>query len=149
MGNVLENPEIEQPASFTSISMMGPAAPNDQMNTMIGYCGLDCSGCAIHLATLEANPSKKQSMRLDIARICSQQHGMHLHPHDVTDCDGCRSQTERLFSGCAKCEIRKCAIDRKLTSCAFCTEYACERLLKHFETDPPARARLDAMRNSI
>lgn len=117
------------------------------MDTMIAYCGLDCSGCGIHLATLEPDPLKKQSMRRDIARICSTDYGMHLHPQDVADCDGCRSQPERMFAGCAKCEIRKCAIDRKLTSCAFCADYACGKLLKHFETDPPARTRLDALRS--
>jgi hypothetical protein len=115
---------------------------------MIAYCGLNCDGCPIHLATLEQNRSKQQAMRLEIARICTEQYDMDLLPQDVTDCDGCRSQTERLFSACVKCEIRRCAIDKKLTSCAFCTDYACQKLLKHFETDPGARTRLEAMKNA-
>lgn len=113
---------------------------------MIAYCGLDCEKCPIHLATLEPDRSKQLSMRLEIARICTQQYGMDLLPRDVTDCDGCSAQTERLFSGCARCEIRRCALDKNLTSCAICAEYACENLLKHFETDPGARTRLDSMR---
>jgi hypothetical protein len=117
------------------------------MNTMIAYCGLDCAGCPIHLATLELDESKQRTMRLEIARICTAQYGMSILPKDVTDCDGCCSQTERLFSGCAKCDIRKCAIDRKLTSCAYCSDYACQKLLKHFETDSAARTRLESMRN--
>ena len=87
-------------------------------------------------------------MRLEIARICSQQYGMDLLPQDVTDCDGCRSQTNRLFSGCSRCEIRKCAIEKNLTSCALCLDYACRKLLKHFESDPAAQTRLEAMRAS-
>lgn len=118
------------------------------MDTMIGYCGLDCQGCPIHLATLEQDVSTQRAMRIEIARICAQQYGMDLHVQDVTDCDGCRSKTERLFSGCARCEIRKCAIDKKLSSCAFCADYACQKLLKHFEADPDARTRLEAVRNS-
>jgi len=114
---------------------------------MMAYCGLDCAGCPIHLATLELDHAKQRSMRVEIARICSEQYGMDLLPADVSDCEGCRSQTERLFSGCAKCEIRKCARKRKLTSCAFCADYACQNLLKHFETDPGARTRLETIRS--
>ena len=116
---------------------------------MMAYCGLDCEGCPIHLATLESDLPKQLAMRREVARICTQEYGMNLLPKDVTDCDGCRSQTEKLFSGCAKCEIRKCAIDRKLTSCALCADYGCQKLLKHFETDPSARTRLEAMRKTI
>ncbi|PIU44497.1 MAG: hypothetical protein COS95_08700 [Ignavibacteriales bacterium CG07_land_8_20_14_0_80_59_12] len=119
-----------------------------EMDTMIAYCGLDCEGCPIHLATLEQDHSKQRAMRLEIARICSQQYCMDLLPQDVTDCDGCRSQTGRLFSGCTRCEIRKCAIDRKLTSCAFCVNYACDKLRKHFDTDPAARTRLEVIRSA-
>ena len=115
---------------------------------MIAYCGLDCKGCPIHLATLEPDASRQRTMRIDIVRICAEHYGMDLQLQDVTDCDGCRSQTERLFSGCAKCEIRRCAIDKKLMSCAFCADYACQKLRKHFETDPGARERLEAVRNA-
>jgi hypothetical protein len=88
-------------------------------------------------------------MRLEIARVCREQYGMTLTLQDITDCDGCRSLTGRLFSGCAQCDIRRCALERHLTSCAFCVDYACERLLKHFETDPGAQARLEIMRSTM
>jgi hypothetical protein len=119
---------------------------NLTMNTMIAYCGLDCDTCPVHLATLEQDLSKRQMMRTSIAHMCREQFGMELSLQDITDCDGCRSATGRLFSGCANCEIRKCAIDRNLTSCARCADYACEKLLKHFETDPTAQARLEKFR---
>jgi hypothetical protein len=118
------------------------------METLIGYCGLDCTSCPIHLATLERDLSKQQRMRVDIARMCTEQYGMNLLPLDITDCDGCCAQTARLFSGCAKCEIRKCVIAKNLASCAFCADYACRLLLKHFETDPSARTNLETMRNT-
>ena len=88
-------------------------------------------------------------MRNEIARACREQYGMEVALQDITDCDGCRSRTGRLFSGCAHCEIRKCAMERQLTSCAFCFDYACELLQKHFETDPGARDRLEAMRSAL
>jgi hypothetical protein len=72
---------------------------------------------------------------------------MEMQLQDITDCDGCCAGTGRLFSGCARCEIRKCAIERELTSCAYCIDYCCEKLLKHFETDPSARDRLEKLRS--
>ena len=119
------------------------------MQIMVAYCGLQCRTCPIHVATREKNPSKQQTMRVEIARVCREQYGMDVAAQDITDCDGCRSLTGKLFSGCAQCEIRKCARERQLTSCAFCVDYACERLLKHFETDPGARARLETMRSVV
>ncbi len=113
---------------------------------MIAYCGLACDTCPIHLATLEQDLSKRQTMRVAIAQMCREQYGMNVQLQDITDCDGCRSETGRLFSGCANCEIRSCAVNRKLTSCAFCPDYPCDKLLKHFETDPTAQARLEMFR---
>ena len=116
------------------------------MDPMIAYCGLACNTCPIHLATLEPDPLKQQSMRASIAQTCVEQYGMNLRAQDISDCDGCRTG-QRLFAGCASCEIRLCAIEQKLESCAFCRDYVCERLRKHFETDPAARTRLDALRD--
>jgi len=115
------------------------------MDAMVAYCGLSCDTCPIHLATLEEDKPRQQLMRAAIAKICAEQYGMSYRIQDITDCDGCRAGI-RLFSGCAKCEIRKCAIEHRLESCAFCDDYPCERLLKHFESDPGARARLEEMR---
>lgn len=115
------------------------------MDAMIAYCGLACNTCPIHLATLEQDESKRLSMRTEIAKICTEQYGMSMQIQDVTDCDGCRTGA-RLFSGCAKCEIRKCVVERMLESCAFCNDYGCEKLLKHFEADPSARTRLEKLR---
>lgn len=117
------------------------------MNSMIAYCGLDCQTCPIHLATLERDDAKRQAMRVSIARICSGQYGMNVLPQDVTDCDGCRGETGRLFSGCVRCEIRPCAIAHKLESCAFCNEYGCDKLVQHFRSDPTAEKRLHAIRS--
>jgi Protein of unknown function (DUF3795) len=117
------------------------------MDAMTAYCGLACNTCPIHLATLEMDKSRQQSMRSEIAKICTEQYGISLQIQDITDCDGCRTGA-RLFSGSANCEIRKCAVERKLESCAFCEEYACDKLLKHFEYDPDAKIRLENFRSS-
>ena len=119
------------------------------MNIMIAYCGLDCQSCQIHLATIEPDDSKRKVMRTSIAQICSEQYGMSMKPEDVTDCDGCRSNTGRLFSGCLHCEIRSCAIDRELESCAYCDEYICNKLQDHLKIDPSAKVCLEKHRTHL
>jgi predicted helicase len=85
-------------------------------------------------------------MRESIADKCSKIYGMNLQAEDVTDCDGCRANTGRLFSGCFNCEIRKCVIQKNIENCAYCNDYACDRLKKHFSLDPGAHASLEEIR---
>ena len=118
------------------------------METSIAFCGLNCETCPIHLATLEADKSHQQSMRESISELCSAQYGMRLQPEDITDCDGCRTNFGRLFSGCLSCEISKCAIHKNLESCAWCSDYACSILQKHFLLDPDAKVRLEEIRQA-
>ncbi len=74
---------------------------------------------------------------------------MHLHPKDINDCDGCKANTGRLFSMCKDCEIRKCVVERNIENCAYCKDYACDKLKKFFIDDPSAHARLDEIRNTF
>ena len=100
-----------------------------KMNEMIGYCGSNCHGCAIYLATREQDPKKKREMRVDIAWNIKEHYGWECKPEDVADCDGCKTETGRHFSG-GDCQVRKCARDKGLENCADCNEYPCEKLEK-------------------
>ena len=113
---------------------------------MIAYCGLACDSCPIHLATLEKNISHQAEMRVLIAEELSKIYGTTPKPEIITDCDGCRVYNGRLFTGCADCEIRKCAILKNVINCAYCSDYACEKLKKHFAIDPGAQDRLEEIR---
>ena len=113
---------------------------------MIAYCGLECESCPIHSATLEKDRSSQLTMRVSIAQQCSERYGMTMKPDDITDCDGCIVDSGRLFSGCLKCEIRKCAGLKNIENCAYCNDYACEKLMDHFLLDPGPQARLDEIR---
>jgi len=115
---------------------------------MIAFCGLACDDCPIHLATLEQDASRQREMRESIAQTCNEHYGMKLKPADVTDCDGCRANTGRLFSGCLNCKIRKCASHRDIETCACCPEYDCNKLKEFFRLDPGAQKRLDQIRKS-
>jgi hypothetical protein len=116
---------------------------------VVAYCGLVCQTCPIYLATRAENEEEQKRMRSEIAQLCQEQYGMAYKPEDITDCDACPTEGGRLFFACADCVIRKCARENGLENCAYCNEYACERLEAFFATEPTARARLDEMRNSI
>jgi hypothetical protein len=118
------------------------------METMIAYCGLTCNSCPIHLATIEQDKSRQQTMRESIAEQCSELYGMNLQLEDITDCDGCRAYSGRLFSGCLNCEIRECASQKNIASCAYCNDYACVKLNEHFSHDPTAQTRLEEIRHA-
>lgn len=116
------------------------------MDNLIAYCGLACDSCPIHLATIEPDISRKKLMREDIAVQCSGYYAMNMRADDINDCDGCRAGTGKLFKGCLDCVIRKCAIQKHLESCAFCSEFICENLRKHFILDPESQHRLKQIR---
>ena len=118
------------------------------MGEMIAYCGLVCQTCPIYLATREKDEEAQERMRAEIAQLCREQYGMAYEPEDITDCDGCWTDEGRLFSACKDCGIRNCARQRGLESCAYCDEYACERLEAFFASEPSARTRLDEIREA-
>jgi hypothetical protein len=116
---------------------------------MIAYCGLDCSKCQIYLATREKDPKKQREMREGIARYNRQHFDPKTRVKDITDCDGCTVKNGRLYSGCQKCEVRKCARQKGLKNCAYCKAYACKKLSKLYDSggvDARAKKRLDAIK---
>jgi len=88
-------------------------------------------------------------MRVDIAQQIKKYYGQECKPENVTDCDGCRTESRRLFSGCSTCQVRKCARERGVENCAHCDEYACEKLEKFSTSDPDARKWLDRIKSEL
>ncbi len=116
---------------------------------MLACCGLICDSCPIHLATLEIDRSRQIRLRESISEQYSSIYGMNIRPEDITDCDGCRAATGRLFSGCKTCEIRKCASLKQIENCAFCEDFACTGLRDFFRSAPEAEPALEKIRHTI
>ena len=116
------------------------------MNTSFAYCGLVCETCPIHLLGQESDEKKREAIRADVIRVSREQYGTELLPADITDCDGCRADTGRLFSGCLNCPIRRCARTKKVESCGHCADYPCKDLEHFFAVEPSARDRLEGVR---
>ena len=119
------------------------------VDKLLACCGMKCDGCQIYLATRETDKEKQAKMRVQIAEFISEEYGISIKPKDVTDCDGCKTSTGRLYSGCRKCEIRKCAQEKECLTCAHCIEYPCDKLQKFFVADPTAKSHLGDIRSSM
>lgn len=118
------------------------------MSSLSSYCGIDCIKCPIHLATVESDQSQKLNMRTEIAKIILKEYDIKLTANEITDCDGCKTMSDRLFSLCVNCMIRKCAQQKSIDNCAECKEYACDWLMQLFLKDIDAKIRLDKIRNN-
>ncbi len=127
----------------------GKGADKKMASEMVAYCGLNCITCPIYLATREKNPEKQRQKREQIVIAIKEYLGEEKHVEDITDCDGCKAQGGRLYSGCRNCRIRKCASEKGFENCAYCSEYPCEKLGKFFDSediDGSAKKRLDAIK---
>ena len=119
------------------------------MNEIVSYCGLVCNTCPIYLATRMEKKDDQTKKREEIARLCREQYGLNYEASNITDCDGCRTVSGRLFSGCIDCSIRNCAKDKQIENCAYCSKYVCSTLEAFFINDPSAKIRLNELRNKI
>ena len=111
---------------------------------MIGFCGIACTECPVFLAAQKDDGEERRK----VAELWSKQYGTDIKTEDI-NCDGCLSESGRLIGHCKVCEIRKCGQDKNLTNCAYCDEYACEKLNKFFEMAPDAKTVLEEIRKNI
>jgi hypothetical protein len=116
------------------------------MSKILAYCGLVCHTCPIYLATRQENKDEQKQMRIEIVRVCKEKYGLNYKLEDITNCDGCLTDGNRLFTACSTCPIRNCAREKELTNCAYCPDYPCDNLKQFFNSEPSAKVRLDKIR---
>jgi hypothetical protein len=108
---------------------------------MIAKCGLNCAECPAYIATQKND----DALRAETAKKWSEMFKSELKPADI-NCDGCQTDSPRLLGYCSVCEIRKCAREKKLATCAACPEYSCGKLDAFLAQVPEARRTLEALR---
>jgi len=113
------------------------------MESMMAYCGLECSACPAFLATQNDDDSAREKVAQEWSRLFQAD----IKP-DSVNCDGCRSG-ERKFGYCAACEIRSCGEARDVDNCAFCPKYPCVKLTAFFKYAPLARENLERIRGAV
>ena len=111
------------------------------MRRIIGYCGIICSECPVFIATQKDDDTERRR----VAEIFTKQYGRKYRPEDI-NCDGCISNSQRLFHYCRVCEIRKCGMEKGIENCAYCMDYPCEKLSELFAAYPKAKKTLDRIR---
>jgi len=110
---------------------------------MIAKCGLTCSECPAYIATQKND----DALRAETARKWSEMFKADIKAADI-NCDGCPTESPRLFSYCSVCEIRKCALEKKAPTCAACPEYSCKKLDEFLAQVPEARKTLEELRKT-
>lgn len=113
------------------------------MSSMIGLCGINCSKCSAYLAT----QNNSYEDRVKVAEVWSKEFGDKVSAEDVI-CDGC-TNNGRLSKYCGICKIRSCGTEKKLNSCANCSDFACEKLGSFIKNIPEAKANLELIQASF
>ena len=114
------------------------------MDKIIAFCGLSCSGCPAFIATQKDNNKEREKT----AKAWSKMYKSDVKPEDI-NCDGCLEKSGRLFNYCKVCEIRKCGQEKEVKNCAYCDDYACEKLIKFFDMAPEAKTVLIEIRKNL
>lgn len=109
---------------------------------MTAYCGLSCSQCEAHIATLENDDDKRK----ETARRWSALYQADIQPEQI-NCQGCKSDGP-LFSHCNVCEIRQCCSAKGLENCAFCEDYVCDKLSAFIDIAPEAGKALEKIHHA-
>ena len=99
------------------------------MEKMIAYCGIICSECDAFVATQNGDDTKRK----EVAELWTREYDVDIKTEDI-NCDGCLADTGRLIGYCHTCEIRKCGQEKGVVNCAYCDDYACDKLAKLFQT---------------
>lgn len=110
---------------------------------MIAKCGIVCTECPAYIATR----NNDDPLREETAKKWSEMFKADIKAGDI-NCDGCQSEGPRLFHHCNECEFRKCAREKKVSTCAACPEYACAKLEAFLVQVPEARKVLEELRNT-
>lgn len=108
---------------------------------LIAVCGINCSACPAYIAT--KNNDVKEKKR--IAKLWSEEFGVKLRASDI-HCVGCINKKGPHVNYCNVCEIRLCANDKGLNSCAECNEFMCETLKNFIQFLPEAQLNLEEKR---
>jgi hypothetical protein len=87
------------------------------MKPLIACCGIDCEKCDARMATV-ANDDK---LREETAQKWREMFNSPSITAESINCMGCRVDGPK-FMHCNHCEIRKCAQEKKLSTCGDCKE---------------------------
>ncbi|MEJ2568087.1 MAG: DUF3795 domain-containing protein [candidate division WOR-3 bacterium] len=114
------------------------------MDDLVGFCGLKCNKCPAFIATKNDDDNERER----IAKEWSKEYKHDFKAEDI-NCEGCTSIEKRHVGYCDICEVRECAIKKRVENCAYCKDYACKTLKNFFHMAPQARNNLEEIRKFL
>ncbi len=114
------------------------------MNEIVSFCGLLCNECGAFIATKNDDDKKRK----EVAELWYKEFKVDIKLEEI-NCSGCLSDSEPLFKHCKVCEVRKCGKEKAVENCAYCDQYACEKLEKVFKMAPETKKRLDQIKSKL
>jgi hypothetical protein len=115
----------------------------ETVSEMIAYCGLDCKECKAFKAT----QAKDIEWKKQIAKQWEENLKVKFKPEEI-DCDGCKS--DKISGWCTRiCKIRPCAMERKVKTCAHCSNYPCRELKEFLANEPVGAKNLEEIRKTL
>jgi hypothetical protein len=94
--------------------------------SLIAACDGYCGGCSDYLAYINNDEKLKEKLAAEF----SKQFNMDIKPEDI-GCLGCHGSIRKPW--CASCFIRQCTEEKGILTCAFCDDFPCKKLEKHYE----------------
>ena len=114
------------------------------MDQMVGYCGICCDECKVFLASRRDD----NQLREELSALWKRDFDQQIPAAEFT-CDGCLSAGDHLFEYCRECEIRKCARESGVTSCAYCGQYPCRTLDGFLREASESQERLNRIKSAL
>ena len=109
------------------------------MKAMIGYCGLDCERCDAYLATIHDD----QALREKTAKLWAELNQAPILPEHI-NCMGCRADGIKTVFCEHMCAIRRCALQKGVTTCGSCPELGnCQTVGAVIQNNPAAKKNLE------
>src|SRR5512144_951080 len=94
------------------------------MTKMMSACGVMCSECPAYQGAAKGVAHQRRTVAAWL-RI----YGLSETPERIS-CGGCLSSDAEVFHTSVRCQARRCCRDKGFSSCAECSQEACETLEK-------------------
>ena len=118
-------------------------------SSALGYCGLDCAGCPVFIASANNNVVLRKKNGEPWSTLFEEYLSKNaVNPEDMS-CKGCRADNSHCIGlRCVNCPIKQCCQKKNFVTCASCSNYETCEMLNVFFSSHHQRAKdnLDRIR---
>ena len=111
----------------------------------IAYCGIDCLECGAYIAT----KNNDDKLRKETAEQWSKKLNFEFKWENLNCDGGCCNPKGKVMVYCQSCAIRKCAQEKGVVNCAYCSDYSCDQLEGFLRFVPGAKKTLEEVKQKL